>query len=262
MNGAGRGIGASSVSRVVIVGGSDAGISAALRARELDPGSRGRVVLEDAYPNFSICGIPYYVSGDVPDWRSLAHRTFADLEATGMTLRLDTVARRIDADRHEVVVTDGGGAEEALGYDKLIDLSYTPPLGRPLGRDPNSSPGMVARLRRRPPGRRRTRTRLTPATRRCPGRPTTPAASSTSIRRISGSSLRARRGVAVILSPPRTRAPGFTSRVTARATLMYPSRTRGMLSVLKTDNESRTTRAVELVDAWNRRDGPAANVLA
>ena len=76
-------------------------------------------MLEDAYPNFSICGIPYYVSGEVPDWRNLAHRTVADLEATGMTLRLDTVARRIDVDRHELVVTDAGGAEEAVGYDKL-----------------------------------------------------------------------------------------------------------------------------------------------
>ena len=57
------------------------------------------VVVADAYPNFSICGIPYYVSGEVGDWHNLAHRTVADLEATGMTLRLDTVARRIDRRR-------------------------------------------------------------------------------------------------------------------------------------------------------------------
>ena len=42
------------------------------------------MVLEDAYPNFSICGIPYYVSGEVTHWRNLAHRTVADLEAAGM----------------------------------------------------------------------------------------------------------------------------------------------------------------------------------
>jgi NADPH-dependent 2,4-dienoyl-CoA reductase/sulfur reductase-like enzyme len=53
------------LSRIVIVGGSDAGISAALRIRELDDKSDVEVVLDDAYPNFSICGIPYYVSGDV-----------------------------------------------------------------------------------------------------------------------------------------------------------------------------------------------------
>ncbi len=84
---------------LVMIGGSDAGISAALRARELDPGAEVSVVVADAYPNFSICGIPYYVSGEVTHWRNLAHRTAADLEATGMSLRLDTTARRIDVGR-------------------------------------------------------------------------------------------------------------------------------------------------------------------
>ena len=48
---------------IVAIGGSDAGISAALRIRELDPSTDVTVVVADAYPNFSICGIPYYVSG-------------------------------------------------------------------------------------------------------------------------------------------------------------------------------------------------------
>ena len=66
---------------LIAIGGSDAGISAALRARELEPGADVTVVVADAYPNFSICGIPYYVSGEVTHWRNLAHRTVADLEA-------------------------------------------------------------------------------------------------------------------------------------------------------------------------------------
>ncbi|GAA2652750.1 hypothetical protein [Streptomyces vastus] len=49
--------------RIVAIGGSEAGISAALRARALDPDSEVTVVAADDYPNFSICGIPYYVSG-------------------------------------------------------------------------------------------------------------------------------------------------------------------------------------------------------
>ena len=89
---------------LVMIGGSDAGISAALRARELDPGAEVTVVLEDAYPNFSICGIPYYVSGEVAHWRNLAHRTIADLEAAGMRLRLDTTARRIDVAGRKLLV--------------------------------------------------------------------------------------------------------------------------------------------------------------
>ena len=68
------------VLRLVIVGGSDAGISAGLRARELDPAIRPTLVLADANPNFSICGIPYWLSGEVSERRNLAHRTREDLE--------------------------------------------------------------------------------------------------------------------------------------------------------------------------------------
>jgi NADPH-dependent 2,4-dienoyl-CoA reductase/sulfur reductase-like enzyme len=106
--------------RLVAIGGSDAGISAALRARELDSSSDVSVLVADDYPNFSICGIPYHVSGEVPDWRNLAHRTAADLEATGMRLHLRTVAERIDVPAHEVHVVDSRGESAVVGYDALV----------------------------------------------------------------------------------------------------------------------------------------------
>jgi NADPH-dependent 2,4-dienoyl-CoA reductase/sulfur reductase-like enzyme len=117
---------------VVMIGGSDAGISAALRAREIDPGTDVTVVLEDAYPNFSICGIPYYVAGEVTHWRDLAHRTTADLEATGMRLRTDTTARRIDVSGRKLLVTTAGGDEELLGYDKLVIGTGAGPVQPPI----------------------------------------------------------------------------------------------------------------------------------
>ena len=118
---------------LVMIGGSDAGISAALRARELDPGGEVSVVVADAYPNFSICGIPYYVSGEVTHWRNLAHRTAADLEATGMSLRLDTTARRIDVGGRKLLVTAPDGTEELLAYDKLVIGTGAVPVRPPIG---------------------------------------------------------------------------------------------------------------------------------
>src|ERR1700733_7126988 len=121
------------IMHMVAIGGSDAGISAALRARELDPGADVSVVVADAYPNFSICGIPYYVSGEVTRWRNLAHRTTADLEATGMRLRLDTTARRIDAGGHKLLVTAPDGNEELLAYDQLVIGTGAIPVRPPIG---------------------------------------------------------------------------------------------------------------------------------
>jgi len=117
---------------VVMIGGSDAGISAALRARELDPSAEVTVVLEDAYPNFSICGIPYYVSGEIPHWRNLAHRTVADLEAAGMRLRTDTTARRIDVPGRKLLISSADGGEEVLSYDKLIVGTGAVPVRPPV----------------------------------------------------------------------------------------------------------------------------------
>jgi hypothetical protein len=66
---------------ILIIGGSDVGISAALRAHELDALTRITVVLTDAFPNFSICGLPFFLSGETPDWKQLAHRTeFSGIE--------------------------------------------------------------------------------------------------------------------------------------------------------------------------------------
>jgi NADPH-dependent 2,4-dienoyl-CoA reductase/sulfur reductase-like enzyme len=118
--------------RLVMIGGSDAGISAAVRARELDPGTDVTVIAADAYPSFSICGIPYYVSGEVTHWRSLAHRTAADLEAAGVRLRLDTTARRIDVTARKLAVTGPDGADAMLGYDKLIVGTGAAPIRPPV----------------------------------------------------------------------------------------------------------------------------------
>ena len=89
---------------VVVIGGSDAGISAVLRIRELDTTVEVTVVVADAFPNFSICGIPYYISGEVQHGSQLAHRSIADLEATGMRLMLDTRAVEIDPANRRVRV--------------------------------------------------------------------------------------------------------------------------------------------------------------
>jgi len=117
--------------RLVAIGGSDAGITAALHARQLDPDGDATVIVADSYPNFSICGIPYYVSGEVTDWRDLAHRSLTDLQATGMNLRLDTRVHRIDADHHRIHVTSPTG-DDVLDYEALVIGTGATPVTPPI----------------------------------------------------------------------------------------------------------------------------------
>ncbi|EQD77998.1 FAD-dependent pyridine nucleotide-disulfide oxidoreductase domain protein, partial [mine drainage metagenome] len=120
------------MTRLLIVGGSDAGISAGLRARELAPDVEATLVVADAYPNYSICGIPYHLSGEVPDWHSLAHRSRADLEAAGLELLLCHTARHIDPAARKVTVTDPNGTEQALAYDTLVVATGATPFRPPI----------------------------------------------------------------------------------------------------------------------------------
>jgi NADPH-dependent 2,4-dienoyl-CoA reductase/sulfur reductase-like enzyme len=119
------------VTRLLIIGGSDAGISAGLRARELDSGVTPLLIVADSYPNYSICGIPYHISGDVPDWRDLAHRTRADLDDAGLRLMLDTRATRIDPIDRQVTVITADGGQQRLDYDSLIIGTGAEPVRPP-----------------------------------------------------------------------------------------------------------------------------------
>jgi NADPH-dependent 2,4-dienoyl-CoA reductase/sulfur reductase-like enzyme len=101
--------------KLLIMGGSDAGISAALRAQELDPSAEITILLADSYPNFSICGLPFYLSGETPDWRRLAHRT----EFDGIELLKNTRATHIDI-INAIVLAEHEGRSQAFPYDRLI----------------------------------------------------------------------------------------------------------------------------------------------
>jgi len=106
--------------RLVIIGGSDAGISAALRAREVNPAAQVRVIVADSFPNFSICGLPYYLSGEVSDWHTLAHRTRDEIEGLGIRLHLEESASSIDRAAQEVITQSREGLINRYPYDRIV----------------------------------------------------------------------------------------------------------------------------------------------
>ncbi len=105
--------------RLVIVGGSDAGTEAALRARRTDPSLEITLLVADGFLNYSICGLPFYLSGEVEDWHALAHRDAQQITAKGIEVLLERRAEAIDPIRQVVSVRTGQGTRE-LAYDRLI----------------------------------------------------------------------------------------------------------------------------------------------
>jgi NADPH-dependent 2,4-dienoyl-CoA reductase/sulfur reductase-like enzyme len=114
--------------RVLVIGGSDAGISAALRARECDASAQVSVVVADHFPNYSICGLPFYLSQEVPDWHTLAHRSINDIERQGIHLLLEHTAQVIDPEEHLVLFTDRAGKEQRHSYDSLVIATGATPV--------------------------------------------------------------------------------------------------------------------------------------
>lgn len=98
-----------------IIGGSDAGISAALRIKELFPDARVKMFLKDEYPNYSICGIPFYLSREIKDWRTLAHRKRQEIELSEIDICTQEKVELIDVKNKKV---HSGKGEYT--YDKLL----------------------------------------------------------------------------------------------------------------------------------------------
>ncbi|HJT71230.1 MAG TPA: FAD-dependent oxidoreductase [Terriglobales bacterium] len=110
--------------RFVIIGGSDAGISAALRARERDSSAHITVILADAFPNYSICGLPFYLSGETPDWHQLAHCT----EFEGIELLTNHTAQEFNPLTRTVTVMEANGRAKAISYDTLLIATGARPI--------------------------------------------------------------------------------------------------------------------------------------
>lgn len=108
------------MSHMLIIGGSDAGVSAALRIRELDPTADVTMLVADSYPGYSICGLPFLLSGEVADWRTLAHHDLDEFSRRGIRLLLEHRAEGILPERKVVRVSSPHEGVVDIAYDRLL----------------------------------------------------------------------------------------------------------------------------------------------
>jgi NADPH-dependent 2,4-dienoyl-CoA reductase/sulfur reductase-like enzyme len=107
--------------RLVIIGGVAAGMSAASRARKLDPRLEIVVLEKGRHVSYGICGLPHYLSGQIADARELVVYTPEFFrEKRAIDVRLEHAATEIDPGRKIVRALCKGSQPVDFPYDKLV----------------------------------------------------------------------------------------------------------------------------------------------
>ena len=121
-------MGKSNIDRIVVIGASAAGLRAAARARRLLPGVQITVIDKDNLVSYGACGMPYFISGDIPSadrLRETPYGLIRDIdffrEAKGIGVITETVVERIDRENKRVLCQSlNTGESVEYGYDKLV----------------------------------------------------------------------------------------------------------------------------------------------
>jgi len=114
--------------RIVIIGGVATGPKAAARARRRDPNAEITIIEKGRLLSYAGCGMPYYISGDIPDCNELMcspHGTVRNevffRNVKDITALTRTLAESIDCDKKEVRIVDLETQEHSsILYDNLV----------------------------------------------------------------------------------------------------------------------------------------------
>ncbi|GLY98908.1 FAD-dependent oxidoreductase [Actinoplanes sp. NBRC 103695] len=123
--------------KLVVIGGDAAGMSAASQAGKLLKDGLDTVVFERGnFTSYSACGIPYWIGGAVADRDALIARTPAQHRENGIDVRLRHEVVGIDLDRREIVAHDlEAGGEVRESFDQLVYATGAVPVTPPWARD-------------------------------------------------------------------------------------------------------------------------------
>ena len=107
--------------RLVVIGGCAAGMSAASKARRVNPDLEIVVYEKMGFVSYGECGLPYYISGLVDDHHKLVVRTPAQFAKQGIEVHVHHEVTEIIPENRRLRVRnleDGSSRDES--YDKLV----------------------------------------------------------------------------------------------------------------------------------------------
>ncbi len=117
--------------RTLIIGGVAAGMSAASKLKRLRPNDDIVVLEKGCDVSYGACGMPYYLSGRIPDEHKLIARTKREFEDAGIEVRLQHEVIDIDTEAKRVVALTQG-ERVGLCYDRLVIATGASPIRLPV----------------------------------------------------------------------------------------------------------------------------------
>lgn len=126
--------------RIVIIGGVACGPKAASRIRRLDPKAEITIIEKGEILSYAGCGLPFYISGDVHDYKELMSTPAGILRDTiyfkkvkDIIVHNRTLAKGIDRGKKTVhAVRIDTGEEFSVAYDALVLATGASPIRPPI----------------------------------------------------------------------------------------------------------------------------------
>lgn len=113
--------GRAGVTRLLVIGGDAAGMSAASKAKRVDPALEVVALEATEWVSYSACGLPYLVAGDVPTAGRLVARTVEQFRQQGIEVKSRHRALRVDVEDGVVYALDEqAGHEVQEPFDRLV----------------------------------------------------------------------------------------------------------------------------------------------
>jgi NADPH-dependent 2,4-dienoyl-CoA reductase/sulfur reductase-like enzyme len=116
--------------RLVVIGGVAGGMSAAARAKRVNPDLEVIVLERDPHVSYGACGIPYFLAGVVPDpERLIVYTPEYFRRERGIDVRTNTEAVEIRPAERTVLARDRtSGAITRIPYDRLVLATGATPI--------------------------------------------------------------------------------------------------------------------------------------
>lgn len=119
--------------RLLIIGGVAAGMSAAAKARRIDPELEIIVYTDDEYISYAGCGLPYFIGGRFAEKESLIARTAAEFATQNIIVKTRVRAETIKPESQKVTLKDLHNNQEFEDhYDRLVIASGARPFVPPM----------------------------------------------------------------------------------------------------------------------------------